>query len=307
MPWKKITRYALSLAILALIFMRIDFIALWQELKTANPLTFIWVTLLLLLQISVLNLRWHAILNAGKHRISFQKSVFTNVAGYFANIVIMPTIGGVLTKSGLVIKEGFPKLFTLVATLLDRGMTLVALLVLSAISFPFWYKTLPLASIIPVHFIYIAAIGIGIATLLIILFILKNERSRKIFIPTQILNGCAQLRVFVKDPALLVKTSLYSIISQILFIFCLYVLMRDTSFNGSYLDFIALQPIIALLSALIPITFGGWGLFIYAMNIVGMEPETSLLICAQLGVATTIAPFVFSMLYALRYKVFRKN
>jgi uncharacterized membrane protein YbhN (UPF0104 family) len=305
MPWTKIIRYTLNAAVLALIFMRIDFAALWQEIKTASPSTFAWVIALLLLQISVLNLRWHTILNAGTHRISFQKSVFTNLAGYFANLVIMPTIGGVVTKSGLIIKEGFPKLFTFAATILDRAMTLVALLILSALSFPIWYKIMPLSDILPVHIIYIFIAGLSFASLFLLFFIRKRKTIRDKLIPARLQKAFIQLDVFFKRPMLLIQISLYSLVSQIFFIICLYIFMRDTSFDGSHLDFIALQPIIALLSALIPIAFGGWALFVYAMDLVGMTPETALLICAQTGAATTLAPFLFSGLYALWYRVLR--
>lgn len=305
MSIKSFLRYAISLCFLALVFIKIDLHALWQEIKAADPVLFALSTCVLLGQIMFLNLRWHALLNAGHHKIPFRQSTFINLAGYFANILLVASVGGVIAKSGLAIKHGFSVFHAFCATILDRAMTLAALVIMTGISLPLLHDIVTLH--LPHMEIPPKALLVSVFAVLCLCatLVLKIDIFKRIIFHDRVKRLVAAGLKFVANPKLVAGTTLYSVLAQACFFLAVYVLAQDIDYNGDTLHFLALLPVIALVAAL-PISFGGWGVregaFVYGMGLIGMAPESALLLSVQIGVATLVAPFVFGGLYVLCYK-----
>ena len=133
-------------------------------------------------QIFFLNLRWHLYMNEGHTKVPFHRSVLINIAGYFANIVFISSIGGIIAKSGLALREGLSLTRAIFITFLDRFMSISALLFFSVCGLPFLLPTLDhklgLALTLSI-FVIIAAIVIAIILLRTGLFKKYIFASRK--------------------------------------------------------------------------------------------------------------------------------
>lgn len=301
MDKKILIRGALSFGLLILVLMQMDLGLLLHETGGLEVGLFSGAVLLMVAQIFFLTLRWHSYLNVGRVRIPFRTSMFINLAGYFANILFIASVGGILAKSGLAMRHGLSLVNAVFATMLDRFMTLAALLFFSAVSLPLLGHDVLDFKITLMLGMSIAFLVLAVLVLLLLLrsgllrsFILSSRRRSRIVVA---------LRNYTEDYGLMARTAVHSLIGQMCFILAVYVLSLGIDDNhASTLDFLALMPILALISSL-PISFGGWGVregaFVYGLGLIGFSMESAFLLSVQVGLASLIAPFVVGLPYIL--------
>lgn len=298
---KAVLKYVLSAGLLAFFLIQMDWGALLHGSTGLSPHLFLLSVLLVLCQIFFLNLRWHSYLNAGRARVPFRMSVLINIAGYFANVLFIASVGGIVAKSGLAVKQGVPVFHAVFATFLDRFMTLAALIFLGLCGLPLLSETLD-HKVSAMFAITLAFISVSVFLLLALLrsgllkrFILSGRRRSRLI---------ATMRSFTKDRRMMQMTTLYSIVAQCFFILSVYVLsLGFEDHSASPVEFLALMPILALISSL-PISFGGWGVregaFIYGLGLIGFSMESAFLLSVQVGLVGLIAPFIVGLPYFLQ-------
>lgn len=297
-------RLALSLGLMSLLFIQMDHHVLvnwWHSKKAPDISLFLLSTILVMTQIFFLNLRWHEYLNAGHIKIPLHTSILMNIAGYFANILFITSVGGMIAKSGLAVRHGLSVTHAIFATVLDRFMTLFALIVLSAVGLPFLVNTIDQKISIMLFFIiFMFVLSFSIPLLALRAGLFKNfvlaKRGRSRFV--------AVLRNFAENYDMMTKTTIYSLIAQILFVLSVYVLSWGIEApEGATIQLLALLPVVALISSL-PIGFGGWGIresaFVYGLKLIGYMPEESFILSIQVGLVGLIAPFIYGIPYILR-------
>lgn len=300
---KNLIKYAVSMGILAVLALQMDFSSLRQQAGGLNVGFFFLSLILIVCQILFLNLRWHSYLNVGRQDISFQTSTLINLAGYFANILFITSVGGILAKSALAVRFGLSVFQAVFATFLDRFMTLFALVFFSAIGLPLLYGIVD-DKINILLGLSISLIVIVVAGALILLrsgmlkeYILSNRKRSRIV---------GMLRSYTENYKLMLETAGYSLIAQGCFILAVYALslgIDDGGHNVHALEFIALVPVLALIASL-PISWGGWGIregaFIYGLGLIGYSMEGAFFLSVQVGLVTLIAPFFVGLPYLLR-------
>ncbi len=305
MSFKLLFRLVLSGVLLVLILSQMDHQILlkwWQSDHAPEAPLFIVSTLLVMAQIYFLNLRWHAYLNCGSVSIPFKTSVLTNIAGYFANILFINTIGGMIAKSGLAVRHGIDLTHAVIATCLDRFMTLFALLIFSTIGLPLLVSALDQKMMNVLALILIALI----ALLAVPIWLYKSGLFERVFgtKSAKTERTLTALRKFASNRSMMASTTAYSLIAQALFILSVYALSLGIDGpEGKTLEFLALLPILALISSL-PVGFGGWGIresaFVYGLGLIGYGMEQSFLLSIQVGLVGLIAPFIYGLPYLLR-------
>lgn len=304
MNFKLLFRLFMSGILLLLILSQMDHQILlrwWQSDHAPEAPRFILSTILVMGQIYFLNLRWHAFLNCGTIKIPFKTSVLTNIAGYFANILFINTIGGMIAKSGLAVRHGIDLTHAVIATCLDRFMTLFALMTLSAIGLPLLIhavdgKILGILSLILLFFA---------GAMFVMVWLYRSgiwERTQKQ--GQRHAQMLLTLKRFFTDRRMILATTAHSLIAQALFIASVYALSLGIHGpEGKTLEFLALLPILALISSL-PVGFGGWGIresaFVYGLGLIGYSMEQSFLLSIQVGLVGLVAPFVYGIPYLLR-------
>ncbi len=298
---KSLVKYVVSVGLLGFLLTKLDFGVLLRESEDLNIFLLFFAFIFIIAQIFFLNLRWHSYINVGRHNIPFKVSVLINIAGYFANILFITSVGGIIAKSGLAVRQGLSITRAVFATFLDRFMTLAALIIFSAISLPFLQNVVDSRLLVMLS-LSIAGVILIVAVSLIILrsgilreFILSSRRRSRIV---------RVLRDYTEDYNLMLKTAIHSLLAQACFILSVYVLSLGVNSDVRMIEFLALMPVLALISAL-PISFGGWGVregaFIYGLGLIGFSMEEAFFLSVQVGVVTLIAPFFVGLPYLLRY------
>lgn len=302
--FSKYIKYLISLGLLAYLLTLMNMAMLWDGVLQSNKIYLACSVFFILGQIFFLNLRWHAFLNAGRKSVPFTTSTLINLAGYFANILFIAAVGGIIAKSALSIRYGVSVIHSLFATFLDRFMTLFALIILSAVGLFF------LKGIIDHKIIFMLSLTIFFIIICIVMiagvlssgvlkdYILSNRKRSRVI---------ATMRSFLENYPLMAKTTVYSLFAQVCFIVAVFILSLGYSeIKIPYMQFLAIVPILALISSL-PISFGGWGVregaFIYGLSLLGFSSESAFLLSVQVGLVTLIAPFLFSLPYLIQNKL----
>lgn len=297
---KSTSKYLISFGLLTFLLFQMDLSALLQQSTEIN----VWLLLLSLVfvvcQILFLNLRWHYLVNTGRPKIPFETSSLINIAGYFANLLFITSVGGIIAKSALAVRHGLSITESVFATFLDRFMTLLALLIFAIIGLPFLQGVIEDNFLITLTLMVtgiVATVAISLIALrsgLLRNFILSNRKRSKIV---------AVLRNTVENYPLMTKVTFFSIAAQTAFILSVFTLslgIENAHQTAQILEFLALMPVLMLISSL-PISFGGWGVregaFILGLSLVGFSMESAFFLSVQVGLVTLIAPFVVGIPY----------
>jgi hypothetical protein len=285
---------------MALILMQVDFASILDQISVSNLHLFALATLCVSGQIFFLNLRWHYILNAGRYNIPFERSALINITSYFANTLFVTSIGGIIAKSALAIKEGVSITHSILATAIDRFMTLATLIILAVFSLPVLSGVLDTKT----ETMLALSLLVIIASTALFFFLLRcGFLDEYIKSSHRLLRLTAAIRSFVKDPAIIIKVTYNSVFAQSLFFLSTFILSTNMDYDGSTLQFFALLPVLALIASL-PISFGGWGVregaFIYGLGTIGFSIDQAFLLSVQVGLVTLIAPFIVALPYAFK-------
>ncbi len=299
---KSFSKYIVSIALLAVFLMYMDIPVLIEKISSVNMRFFSLAIFLIVGQILFLNMRWHSLLQVGNREISFKVSSLINISGYFANILFITSVGGIITKSGLAVRHGLSVLQAVFITFLDRFMTFAALVVLSALGLPFLYHIIDSTLLGMLAFSVFSII----ASILLILLALRSGMLRGFILSSRKRSRLIiLLREYTEDYALMLKVGAYSLIAQMLFIISVYALAQGfvSGQNVNAAQFFALIPVLAFIASL-PISFGGWGVregaFIYGLSLIGFSMEEAFLLSVQVGLVTLIAPFFVGFPYMLQ-------
>ena len=300
---KAFYKYMISFVLIVALLVHMDIGTLIQQSTDISLTTFSLAVAFSALQIFFLSLRWHHFLNVGTPKTTFQTSNLMNLAGYFANTLFITSVGGIIAKSALAVRHGLHLTQAVFATFLDRFMTLAALIVLSALGLPLLVGTIDQKLLVMLAFTVLSIVAIVTFTLMLLRsglmkdYILSN-RKRSRFIAT--------LRNYTEDYRLMFKSSVLSLLAQICFVLSVFTLAVGTgafSFSGHVWHFLALLPVLALISSL-PISFGGWGVregaFVYGLSLIGFSMEGAFLLSIQVGLVTLVAPFLMALPYCFK-------
>ncbi len=293
-------RLIITFGLMALILMQINFSSILDQVSMSNMHLFALATLCVAGQIFFLNLRWHYILNAGRYCIPFDRSALINIASYFANILFVTSIGGIIAKSALAIKEGVSITHSILATAIDRFMTMATLIIFAVFSLPILSGVLDAKT---ENMLALSLLVMVASTTLFFFLLHSGLLDEYIKSSRRLLRLTATLRSFVKSPSLIIKVIYNSVFAQSFFFLSTLILSTNMHYDGSTLQFLALLPVLALIASL-PISFGGWGVregaFIYGLGTIGFSLENAFLLSVQVGLVTLVAPFIVALPYAFK-------
>lgn len=270
-----------SLALLGLLALKIDYSQLAATAQNIHPLSWVIAMIFVFVQILALSARWSLLLNVNKsRRLHFMTSLRMSLVGFLANYVFITSLGGIVTRIVLSMSHGFLFVKLLAATVVDRAMTLLALILLTIVFLPIagqeFYPDQNLA-IIGMVFAGLAAFA---------LLILYHYRRAIIFLHRKITVCVKYLRNLFTNPVLLTKIVAVSLVSQIAYFLAVYAVMISLHKDFSFVQFMAVMPVITLVSTL-PIGYGGWGIregaFIYGFSLMHVPAEVAFMTSVQMG------------------------
>ncbi len=286
-------KFLFSAAILAILVLQVDKSQLRVMAENIHPTTWVYALVFIFLQLTALSARWMLLMNADAAQpLRFSTSVRITAVSFLANYVFITSLGGIVARIGLTMSHGFTFMKSLAAALIDRGMTLLALLILAALFMPFLHGPFrPELIGASTVFISLTLIGLGI----VVLSLIYRNRRAIIFSHRKIAICYKYIRALLTDSQRMAKIIVLSLVGQIFYFGAVYIVMSSLGTDFSFIRFVAVIPIITLIASL-PVGYGGWGIregaFMYGLGLINMPLEAAFMASVQIGILSTIAAMI---------------
>ncbi len=276
----------ISLSILTLLVLRMDTAVLSNMVSHFSAAAWIWAILFTFAQMVLLALRWKILANVGKSHLTFKDSLQINLTSQLANLVFITSIGGMLVRIALSLQHGMGILKTVIATAIDRILTLAGLVILTAAFLPGLAPYVDNKIFANLSgYLSVFMITLFIFTPVFLGFILKKI-PQHYRMKVRIRYGIRYLKVFMNNPVMVGKTIFVSLVAQTAFFVSVFCLCISAQTDLSFAQLMTVLPVISLIAAL-PISIGGWGVregaFVFGLGLLGVSMETAFLISIQVG------------------------
>lgn len=289
-----IVKVVTSLALLTLIATQVS----WKDftLSVLSPPLFVIVGAFAMLtfQTLALSLRWYLIVNTGRKRMPYKNALQITFAALIANFLFLTSISGLAVRIALTIRQNVSVLFSISASLIDRLMTVFALIILAAIFMPFS------STYIGTEIIVIS--GILLATILMLLIGLFSLSKTKYgaLLQSSRKNGATikYIQSVFSNPKIFGSITVISLIAQLSYFTTIYILVQSLDIDITIIQLLTVLPMIALIASL-PIGIGGWGIregaFIYGLGLLNVQLEQAVLISVQIGLLGLISAAIIGL------------
>ncbi|MCB9983369.1 MAG: flippase-like domain-containing protein [Rhodospirillales bacterium] len=289
---KLLIKIVISLAIMALLAMRMDLGALGEHIGDIQGPVWLVAALMIFVQIIALAYRWFLLINAHEHRITYHNAMRVTLASMIANYLFITSIGGIIVRVAMSVQSGISLVRSIAATALDRVMTLLALLILTALF-------LPVLSAIASHDMFSHAIFIlglfSCGAFLFALLMFETFRRKIIFSHRKVTMCFKYLRTVMTDHNIMGKIVISSLIGQVAYFAAVYAVTASMGIEFSWLHFISILPLITIIASL-PVGYGGWGIregaFVYGLGLIDIPIEVAFAASVQIGLISMICAFI---------------
>jgi uncharacterized membrane protein YbhN (UPF0104 family) len=250
--------------------------------------------ILLLVQILSLTFRWADLLNLGRNAVSYGSCLRMTVAAQLANTLFITAIGGAVVRVGLAAQAGISMPRAIGAAVMDRLMTVTALLILAALTLPAFSKlhySPVLALWVPV------AVAISALSFVLTVFILRGRIATALS-RGKIKDAIAYMREMTGNLPLMARVLAISLAAQILYFTAVYCLVRSVGIDVGFSSLLSVLPVIALVASL-PLSIGGWGVregaFVFGLGFLGIPMDQAFLISVQIGIVCLLASVIVAL------------
>jgi len=263
---KLLIKVTITLGMLVYVISLVDKDELLPLLAKVNPLYLILALTAHLVAFIVMSGRWWLILIYSGEQIRYKHVLPAYYLGLFCNNFLPTSMGGDVVRIAKLKSEGLNFQQLIFSTLADRVIGLISIIIMGILGINFSISIRNNIDDQSLVFINIAS------TIAILLFLAAfNARLRswilanlvQKLIPWTKINNflvyCHQnLSVLIANRIMPVSI-LLSLVSQLLIVVTYYLISLSLGVNLSFLDYVLVVPVIALVSSL-PITVGGLGL-----------------------------------------------
>jgi len=278
---------ALTIGTLYFVFRRIDKNILERLLEVQDRRLLIVAVLLIVLQIGFAGERWRTILSALTRgpqppALSVQAVYYASI---FFNCLPIGTIGGDVARVWLARRLGLSVNQLVLSVLLDRVLTVGALLVLAVLTLPGVPHPLALSAWFGCVIILLcAATGYGLLRPVARLL----GRWRDLRFIHLILRTAEELRHVTRRRGLLAL--FYAVMSALCSALGAYCIARSLGIDLGPIPIIAIMSIVIFVAAL-PISFAGWGVrevsLVTILGLLGINRDAALLMSVEFGLLGT--------------------
>jgi hypothetical protein len=266
-----------------------------ENLARNISLSYTSIALFLIIgQLLLLAYRWKIFMNAEKNLITYDVALNITVASQLANVLFINSVGGIVVKIALARHYGLSILKSICATVADRLMTLLAILVYAVLFLPYFKDFVPP----PVLDSLIALIGVSLAITFLSPSLLVNFTKPLIMKNRQITSTIIYLRKIIRRSDLAGPVLATSFAGQLFYFMAVCFAAKSIGLQFEITHLMAMLPVITLISSL-PISFGGWGIregaFVFWLNLVGIPAESAFLISVEIGVLGILSALIMAL------------
>jgi len=280
-------KITVSAALIWWLFGRIDVDTAMQHLTSAAPELIALSLLVLVVQITLGGLRWGAVLTAIQAPLDFATAIRLFYIGTFFNQTLPSSVGGDAVRMYMAHREGLRPRHAIAGVMLERLVTVIALVILVMAVQPWFLPKLDdAAQMLVASSIGILAIGtlIGLVVLVMLDKLPSSVERWRIGRAVIGLGGDAR-RVFLSPKRAAICLA-YGVATHLNIGCFIYLLAMSMSIDIDLFDCLVLTPPVLLVTTL-PISIAGWGVrelaMVEAFGLVAVAPEAATAISIMVG------------------------
>lgn len=279
----------LSVVLIVLVARRIDFGLFWAHLGAMNVPLLALGSGLVVVQIIVGAMRWHAIMAAEGGGVGVLTSLQIYYISVFFNTWAPGAIVGDVLRTWYARRAGLALSSAISSVVLDRLLVVVSLVLITALTqyiLPHAVQTQPqVLRLIDASWIGVGLAIAGLCTLLLLDRLPPQLRNRRL--TSKLLALSASARCVLLRPAALIQVMFLALLGQAVLSLAIYQIAMSLHVEIGLMDCVVLmQPVI--LASFLPVSIGGWGVregtMVFILGLVGIAPEKALLLSVMVGI-----------------------
>jgi uncharacterized membrane protein YbhN (UPF0104 family) len=311
MTAKKLFQLSLKLfvtfGIFYLLFQKTDISDLLREFQHTKVSVVVTALALMIAQLLFLSMRWGILINHIEKIFSYIDAIRISLLSQIANMLFITSLGGPILRVALVTQMGASFTKTCAAAVIDRVMTLFALLFFCLLFVPFLKSVLPADLYSHTYAVTLAFLGTALFSIPL-LYAFKDKLSA---LNQKYIGAAIEFTsTFLQSPIALTKTISLSLLAQGCFLMASFLIVQTTVPEVPTTSLLALLPLITLISTA-PIGFGGWGIregaFVIGLGFLNVGAEQALYASIQIGLISTLSIFVLGIPSLLATKMEHLN
>lgn len=287
LPW--LLKGGVSLGLIVWAFKDIDLAGAWRQATAIDPAMVGLAVLLLLVQIALGAIRWGMVLRALDAAFVWTRTLSVYYIGVFFSIVLPGAVGGDAVRMWFSRRSGLSLAAAISSVMLERAMTVFALVLLVCLTQPILLARLPN---IPGAWIFPVLLAICVLGILTLATMDKLPQSLHRW---RLVRGLVQLagdtRKLFFHPGWSLSTLIVALIGHVNLSVAVYVLAVGLGLDIHVLDCLVLVPPVILIMTL-PISIAGWGVreksMAVAFGFVGMPHDSAVVLSVLFGIVTMV-------------------
>ncbi|TAN53303.1 MAG: flippase-like domain-containing protein [Rhodospirillales bacterium] len=282
-------KFALSAALVAYLLGKVDLAHSWEKAKNVDALWLLAAAALFGVQVLVGAMRWQAVTVAIEQALPVIRAIRLFYISCFFGLVLPGAVGADAVRIWMAHKSGLKLGAALNGVMLERIMTVLALVLLVAATQPLLYSRIEGEG---VRWIFpLLSLG-AIAGIIFIMFL---DRLPGHLNKWRIVRGVMQLaqdtrKLFLK-PRHAVPVTLLALFGHVNFSLVVFALAKGLDIDVGVIDCLVLVPPVLLIMTL-PISIAGWGVretaMVTAFGFIGVADAASLVLSILLGLLGTV-------------------
>ncbi|MEE8352138.1 MAG: lysylphosphatidylglycerol synthase transmembrane domain-containing protein [Rhodospirillales bacterium] len=265
----------------------IDLDDAYERLTQIDPGMLVAAMLVLLVQICIGGLRWGMTLRAIGAPFSLTKSIQLFYIGTFFSQVLPSSVGGDAVRMFKSYRAGLELRGAINGVILERVITVVALVVLVAGSQPWFLSRVDEGTrqlMVPGIVLIVVGTVVGLVVLMALDRLPEMFRRWRVFRGLGFL-GVDARRIFL-NPGKLFPVMVLGLLTHLNMSLCVFLLAMGLELSVTWIDCLVLVPPVLMIMTL-PISIGGWGVREKAMvtmfGLIGVPSEGAFVLSVLFG------------------------
>ena len=286
-----LAKLAVSAALIVLVVRAFDVRGVGSDLGRIDAATVALVIGMALAVVPLHCLRWMIALKKSGNRLPFPRVLAIVLIGHFFNQALPSSVGGDAVRIWSAYRAGMTPTDAAVTVILDRVLSLVGLLVLTACGLP-WLLGLVPDTVARYAIVLVVAAGIC-SFFTFVMFVRFPRFLLKLRVMHAFLSSWTALaRRVTLSPRLLLASLALSIGSFVIFSYIVFQLAQALGVRVTFGECLLLVPPVLLVSV-VPVSVAGWGVregaMVVALGFVGVSPAAAFAISVLFGLTIAAA------------------
>lgn len=298
LPW--LLKGGISLGLIAWVLSKVDLASAWNQALTIDPAMAWTAVALMLVQIGLGAVRWGMVLRALDAAFHWTRTVTVYYIGIFFSIVLPGAVGGDAVRMWFARRSGLSLATAISSVMLERAMTVFALVLLVCLTQPILLHRLPNLPGAWVFPVLLAICVLGILTLA------TMDKLPASLHRWRVVRGLVQLagdtRKLFFHPGWSLSTLIVALVGHVNLSMAVYVLAVGLRLDVHALDCLVLVPPVILIMTL-PISIAGWGVretaMVTAFGFVGVADHSALVLSVLFGIVTMVTALPGGLVFLL--------